>query len=322
MKRSSGYALLFLIMIITMLSLSSSVAVIQQDTRLKRYTEQELKLNLDAVRRAFDLYVLKENPSEALMTTLREGTVASLTSFLAEKGYLRRSAWSQASANPNDALPSSAGDLWQFRRNLIRNSSFEDDFGYVDANGIPTSTSDPYIASVTVKDDGKPDYWNIDEQNWTVNKSATQKIYKDLLTSNATYVISYWGRWSPPVNATSEFSLSVIRESDGAELKKLKGNSKHWKRYFAAFFLPTAATLTVKLTVNSNKGEAAYFDGLMLERWMGSDTMTPFPSAWAKDFVVTSAIASVALQQTQVFGLTGSDSVDLPEGWVHRFLEW
>lgn len=313
MNKSSGYALLFLIMIITMLSLSSSVAVIQQDSRLKRYTEQELKLNLDAVRRAFDLFVLKENPSEALMTIMREGSVSSLTTFLAEKGYLRRSAWSQAAANPNDALPTSAGDLWQFRRNLIRNSSFEDDIG--------TITADPYISSVAVALDGKPDYWDIDDPDWTVNKSASQKIYKDLLTNNATYVISFWGRWSPPVSATSEFSLGILRESDQAELKKIKGNSKHWKRYFAAFFLQNAATLAVKLTVSSNKGEAAYFDGLMLEQWKGSDTMMPFPSAWAKDFVFTSAIASETLQQTNVFGW-GSDSVNLPEGWVHRFLEW
>ncbi|OQA10962.1 MAG: hypothetical protein BWY66_00093 [bacterium ADurb.Bin374] len=260
------------------------------------------------------------------MKTLREGTVASLTSFLAENGYLRRSAWSQAAANPNDAMPSSAGDLWQFRRNLIRNSSFEDDFGYVDVNGVPTSTADPYIASVTVKDDGKPDYWDIDEENWTVNKSATQKIYKDLLTSNATYVVSFWGRWSPPLPATnSSFSLTVMKETNQEELKTIYGNSKHWKRYFATFFLQNAATLTVKLTVNGNKGETAYFDGLMLEKWAppaDNPTMTPFPSAWAKDFVVTSAIASAALQQTQVFGLTGSTSVDLPEGWVHRFLEW
>lgn len=314
MNKSSGYALLFLVMIITMLSLSSSVAVIQQDTRLKRYTEQELKLNLDAVRRAFELYGQAVG-YDAALANMKGMSVGSATQFLVSNGYLRQSAWAQQSSNPASTLPTTADALWQFRRNLIKNSSFEDDVG--------TISTDPYISSVAVALDSKPDYWDIDDPNWEINKSASQKIYKDdLPADNATYVISFWGRWSPPVSATSEFSLAVLKENDQTELSLIKGKSKYWRRYFKAFFLKDLATLTVKLTVNSNKGEAAYFDGLMLELWKNGDPLPYRPSAWAKDFVFTSAIASEALQQTQVFGLADSDILDLPEGWVHRYLEW
>ena len=56
MNARKGYVLIALLLFFTVLGMSSTVAVLEQDTRLKRFSEEDLKLNLDALRRGIDLY--------------------------------------------------------------------------------------------------------------------------------------------------------------------------------------------------------------------------------------------------------------------------
>jgi len=299
-------------MIITMMTLGSSVAVIQQDTRLKRYTEQELKLNLDAIRRATELFnrdvetgkipagaaVIAEMKSA---TDALTGNIDNATAILAKNGYLRQSSLKL------QGTTTTASFSWNFRYNLIKNSSFEDD----DA----TTSTDPYLNSVAVASDGIPDYWKVDKA------SASQIIYSDKFSSTlATYVVSFWGRWCPPVGATSTYALRVIRQSDQVEIASITTRSIAWERNFTTFQLPNQETLAVRIELAANTGEAAYFDGLMLEKWEeppDQPGMEPFPSAWAKDFTFVSSFSTEALQQTQIFGIASA-----PANWVHRLLEW
>lgn len=307
MKKSSGYMLLFLVMVVTVLALGSSLAVIQQDTKLRRYTEQELKLNLDAIRRAFDLYQKDYPASAAQLVTLP--SIASAAQRLAEAGYLRQSAWSQ------NSISNSANDFFEFRRNLVLNPSFEDDIG--------TISTDPWYSKWAVASDGIPDYWETVRNPTTQRiQTARQIIYKDRLPTDvsypATFVVSFWGRWSPPAKATATFVLNVIREIDSTTLAAIAEKHNQWKRSFKSFVLPTLATLSIELSTNSNPNDAAYFDGIMLETWKGPATMTPFPSAWTKDFTFSSKLTSEALQQTQrLEQATTTDN--LP---AFRYLDW
>ena len=312
MKSSRGYALLLLIMIITMMTLGSSVAVIQQDTRLKRYTEQELKLNLDAIRRATELFNRDVETGKipagaaviAEMTSATDaltGNINSATAILAKNGYLRQSSLKLLGET------TMASFSWNFRYNLLKNSSFEDDDASI--------STDLYINSVAVASDGIPDYWKVDKA------SASQIIYSDKFSSApATYVMSFWGRWCTLVGATSTFVLSVIRQSDQVVMASIATGSTTWKRHFTKFALPAPATLAVRLGLAANASEAAIFDGLMLEKWEAPPDqpgMEPFPSAWAKDVTFVSSFSTEALQQTQVFGIASA-----PANWVHRLLEW
>lgn len=280
MNKRKGYVLLGLLLFFTVLGLSSTVAVLEQDTRLKRFSEEDLKLNLDALRRGIDLfryhytYVDTVNgPTRlaALDTAMQTGPT-QLADLLAGESFIR-------------ARVASGSMSWRIIDNLIKNPSFEvddnTDYGYVGTwRGNFTGN------------DGVPNGWKL------TGSGAEQVI---AINNSATYVISFWARC---VTTTSRAKVQVW--TGGAlPAVEINADSTDWKRYFGSFVLAvTPANIEVELIQNGSvSGDSVFIDGLMLEKWVPPTGVPggalPVASAWTDKYQIVPSQAVNALQERQ-----------------------
>lgn len=288
MEKRKGYVLLSLLLFFTVLVLSSTVTVLQHDTRLKRFSEEDLKHNVDAIRRGIDLFRYKfpdpsisprkelENfiasaTSPAATPQVIASSVASITLLLTEESFIR-------ARIATDTM------RWKMIRNLINNPSFEDDSGQ--ATYPPTSSG--WRGNFSAGD-GAPDGWKL------TDLGAEQ--YVDL--GPATYVVSFWARGETP---TSEAKLRVYHDVSPLEIT---AKEQEWKRYYASFKLFAPKEVRIEIVRSSAiANDVTYIDGIMLEKWDPpvsedpNDTPpSPSPSAFTRTINLIPARADKALKK-------------------------
>ncbi len=284
MKLRRGYVLLGLLLFFTVLGLSGTVTVLEQDTRLKRFSEEDLKLNLDALRRAIDLYRYKNPGDTTLDIKMGEGPEA-LADFLADQSYVR-------------ARVATGTMKWRIIDNLIKNPSFE-----VDDNtdyGLIGTWRGNYTAN-----DGVPNGWKLNADG------AEQEIS---ITTAATYVVSFWAR---STSATAKAILRIRINAAATPALEINATGTEWKRYFNSFPLGAVpATVRIELLqAGTTSGDTTFIDGLMLEKWVPPagtpGGILPVASAWTDKYQIVPAQAVSALQErafkTELTAPAGSD---------------
>ncbi len=289
-----GYLLLTLLLTFSILALTGTLGILERDTRLKRFSEADLKLNIDTLRRGIDLYRYMYTQSDSrpeliasLAFELENGFIASVTERLindSQMTYIR-------GRLATDSLK------WRVVRNLILNPSFEDDNGRSVPHTVGTWKGN-FTAGDQVPDD------------WELTATGVQQwVPSAVLTTPATYVVSFWGKIASP---TAVIQLKVWPEVGPVPLVALSLNRSEWKRAYSSFYLVTPQNLKIEISQNSaNTGDVAYVDGIMLEKWSPPPqvpaTAPPAPSAWADGFTIAPDIGSQTLQQSLLQEL-------LPEG--------
>ncbi len=317
MKLRRGYVLLGLLLFFTVLGLSGTVAVLEQDTRLKRLSEDELKLNLNALRRGIDLfrfhYPDKSHPTrikleDYLKNANTSAGIASLTGFLAEKSFIRQRADTVNVDRHKRKIE------WQTIENLIFNSSFE-----IDNHEIATDADFGEWHGNHTANDGIPNGWKLKAGG------AEQKIKIDRTGTGIPifYIISFWARAENP-DAGATMTVKV----DGSTILNLNANSTEWKRYFNSFPLtdystdPDPAIVSIELSTDSS--DATYIDGLMLERWKGANNAdVKAPSAWTEKYQIVASATDEALQERSFkTELLPDPTITNIAKYSHRWFQW
>jgi len=275
MKLRRGYVLLGLLLFFTVLGLSGTVGILEQDTRLKRFSEEDLKLNLDALRRAIDLYRYK-NPDDKTIDGKMAESPEALADFLASESFVR-------------ARVATGTMGWRIIKNLIKNSSFErDDYTVYD---------DAYLGGWHgnhTANDGIPNGWKLKPGG------AEQLIY---IATPSDYVLSFWARSeSATAMATLIATPTVNLNAIATPPFEIKAIGSEWKRYFSRFRLTAPEVVKIELQQSgTNSGDATYIDGLMLEKWHPPTDppveIRPVPSAWTDEYQIIAASATEALQE-------------------------
>lgn len=299
-----GYILIGLVLFFSILALSGTVGVFEQDTRLKRFQEGEFKTNLDTIRRALDLYryrysITAPDPIKlkALEDKLKTGPASEVIQLLAQESFLR--------------ARSSSGHLkWRRSQNLVRNSSFELDLGSTDPD---TYKVGGWRGNFT-PGDLVPDGWEL------TTTGAFQKIDLSSVSTPATFVVSFWAKCASP---TATVQLRLGPDGGPAALLMTAGKS-NWSRYYQVYSVPAPAGIVhLEFELNSPSGATAYVDGVMLEEWApptaAPATMKPVPSAWVASFSIVSDLASETLQQRIFADLLSSDTTPASMSW---WMEW
>lgn len=281
-RNQRGYVLLGLLLFFTVLGLSGTVAVLEQDTRLKRFREEDLKLNLDALRRAIDLYryhfVANNDKLKALDDAIASDAAVisplvatNVATLLASENFVR-------------ARVMTGSNTWRIISNMINNPSFEVD-DTTDYGLIGTWRGN-YTAN-----DGVPNGWKLNADG------AEQEIS---VPAAATYVISFWAR---STSATARATLKIIINAAAIPTLEINATGTEWKRYFGSFSIGgVPATVRIELLqTGSASGDTTYLDGLMLEKWV-PPTGTPggalpVASAWTDKYQIVPAQAVTALQE-------------------------
>lgn len=284
MKLRRGYVLLGLLLFFTVLGLSGTVTVLEQDTRLKRFSEEDLKLNLDALRRAIDLYRYKNPGDTTLDIKMGEGPEA-LADFLADQSYVR-------------ARVATGTMKWRIIDNLIKNPSFETDD--TTDYGLVGTWRGNYTAN-----DGVPNGWKLNADG------AEQEIS---ITTASTYVVSFWAR---STSATAKAVLRIRINAAATPALEINATGTEWKRYFGSFALGAVpATVRIELLqAGTTSGDTTFIDGLMLEKWVPPagtpGGALPVASAWTDKYQIVPAQAVNALQErafkTELTAPSGSD---------------
>lgn len=279
MSTKKGYVLLGLLMFFTLLGLSSTVAVLQEDTRLQRFSEEDLKLNLDALRRSIDLYryhYIHVTPDTGKISSLETAMAAGpnqVADLLAGESFIR-------------ARVATGTMNWRIVNNLVQNPSFEVD-DTTDYGSLGTWHGN-YTAG-----DGVPNGWQL------TSEGAEQVIN---ISETATWVLSFWAR---SLSSTAMVKLQILNETDVSTGLEIIARSTEWKRFFGSFPIAAApATIRIKLIQSGTvAGDITYIDGLMLEKWTpppGTPAgAMPVASAWTDKYQVVPAQAVNALQERQ-----------------------
>jgi hypothetical protein len=291
MHSNKGYLLLGFLLFFSLLALSSSIAVFEQDTRLKRFREQDLKLNLDHFRRAVDLYtytytVTAPNPTKIslLQTALQGGNASEVVTLLAQENFLR-------------SRIATGSHLWKLVTNLVKNPSFEaddaQDFGFVGT----------WRGNFTAND-LVPNGWNL------IPTGIEQCINLSAPGYPATFVVSLWGRGA---TAAAGAKLRIWPSPETLPLAEVTINGADWKRGYGPFAIPAPLMVRLEITrTSNNSGDHAYLDGVMLELWTPPTNapagLQPAPSAWTAGTLVASDLSSDTLQ-TRIFQtIIGTDT--------------
>ncbi len=294
MSKREGMILLGLVILITVLALSSMVGVLEQDTRLKRFREDELKLNLSAIRRGIDLYRYKYSVSApdpakvaALEAALAAGTVDTLVGLLAAESFIR-------------ARVATGTMEWRTVTNLVKNPSFEID------NGTIYGSVNVWQGNA-LSGDGVPDGWGL-------HADGVEQVIS--LAEADTYVLSLWCR----VVGTGARARVQVWSDEALPLIDFYADESDWKRYFASFSISSASSIRLVLSdAGADSGELAYIDGVMLERWnppAGTPAdAAPVASAWTKSTQVVPSQGIEALQQRQFSGLIPEDADPASVAW-------
>ncbi|HAE37303.1 MAG TPA: hypothetical protein DCG57_01550 [Candidatus Riflebacteria bacterium] len=284
MNKRNGYILLGMLLFFTFIGLSSSITVLEQDTRLKRFSEEDLRQNLGAIRRGIDLYRYKYGTGATpLETALSTGNVEQVVAELTSKNFVRSGV--ATGTVPWQKTPRH----WRIINNYIKNPSFE-----IDDGSLPMIEVGTWRGNFTAGD-GVPDCWTL---------SSTGAEQHVVLNDIATYVISFWAR---AVTATSRARVRVwkIDPADGLACD-LTADEKGWKRYFGSFHVGTVpAAIRLELVqAGTTSNDTVYIDGMMLEKWLpppGTPAVVPpSPSAWTHDYTIT-PLATESAQQQRLF---------------------
>lgn len=293
MKRAHGFILLGIVIFISIIALAGMATVLEQDTKLKRFKEEELRLNLSAIRRGIDLYRYKYTVTQpdstriaALESALQAGNSETVVGILAGESFLR-------------ARVATGSMEWRVVENLIKNSSFEIDDG-TDFGFIGTWRGN------SLAGDQIPDGWQI------VTSGFEQLVSVD----SGTFVISAWVK--------SQSSAAGVRiqvwGADSSALCDFTADSTDWKRYFASFSTAGATNIRVLIVSEGTaSGETAEVDGVMLEKWnppsgVSPDT-PPVPSAWTVSKIVVPAQAETVLQQRLFSDAIPADATPASLSW-------
>ena len=306
MSRKNGFVLLGLVLFFSVLVLSSTVTVFEQDTRLKRFQEKDLKSNLDSIRRAIDLYRFKYSvttPNSGLLAILEDklkdptGLASEVIQILANESFLR-------------SRLASGTMRWKRIQNLVQNSSFELDVGTTDPTVYKVGT---WRGNFSPNDD-VPDGWEL-----TAN-GAFQKIDLSSFAVPATFVVSFWAR---STQTTAGVKLNIGPDAALPTLQ-LTANNPNWKRYYGVFVLNTAGICKLEFEQTSSTiGDVVYVDGIMLEEWTppanAPVNLSPVPSVWTASFTIVPDIASETLQHRNFDDIITPDTTAASMSW---WLEW
>ena len=301
MSRRNGYVLLGLVLALSLFALSGSVAVFEQDTRLKRFKEGELKTNLDTIRRAIDLYRFKYSvtaPDPGKLSLLDSifatGMATPVIRLLTDESFLR-------------ARLATGTMRWRRSMNLVQNPSFE----------LDTGTTDPLLYTAGswrgnfTANDLVPDGWEL------TSAGAFQKI---VLPVAGTFVVSFWARCaSPTASVRMKFGPDPVSPA-----LQLNANRSEWSRYYGVYTTSTAGEIVhLEYELNGSSGATAYVDGVMVEPWTppagAPPSLKPVPSAWVAKFSIVSDLASETLQQQIFSDLIPPDATPASLSW---WLQW
>jgi len=212
--KKKGFLLLSLLLILSVLALNSSIAVFEQDTRLRRFKENEIKSNVDAIRRAIDLYryhyTFTEPDAAAvnlLESTIAGGNVDNVISVLAQKSFLR-------------GRIATGTMKWKVIENLVKNPSFELDEGTTNPTVYKVGS---WQGNFTAGDE-VPDGWEL------IPDGIQQYIALAAPSYPAVYVVSFWAKKDN--SPTSGIKVSVKPEATEIPLMEFSAGQTNWKRYF------------------------------------------------------------------------------------------
>ncbi len=305
MPRRKGYFLLGLLLAFSILALSGTVAVFEQDTRLKRFAENEVKANLDSLRRAIDLYRHQKNPTrdpndeleKLLASTTPETAALEVVKLLAAHSLLRgRTAW-------GSSFDHSTPNSWRLVGNKVKNPSFEED------SGVSYAAVGGWKGNFT-PGDGVPDGWQLKADG------AEQYLQLD----PATYVVSFWSR---AASATARVKIRIWKDPEPIPRLEIPANSLQWRRAHNHFSLDTTEVVRLEVTIEgTNPGDVAFVDGIMIEPWPSSPDFAgkePVPSAWTRDYSVVSVATASVLQAGLLAELVGTTGISASMGYL---FEW
>ncbi len=302
MQNRNGYVLIGLLLFFSVLTLSGTVAVLEQDTRLKRFTENEAKGNVDSLRRAIDLYRYKYQVSapdsakiDSLNSDLKNNLVDNVITRLTEERFLR----SRIATGSMD---------WRIVTNLASNSSFEVDL-------------EENAALYWVNPPGWQGNYHADEvpNGWQYLDAGGGIEQYIIIPNPATYVTSLWVKGNSP---TARTKIRVLDSSD-ANIFEMQVGQEKWKRYYGSFQCP-AQTIRFQLLENGVLlTDKTYIDGVMLEQWNPPTgypaTLTPVPSAWVDGRTLVPDVASQVVQKGLLQDVIGSDT---NQASFSYWLEW
>lgn len=293
MNRRAGFVLLGLVIFVTVLALTSMVTVLEQDTRLKRFREDELRLNLSALRRGIDLYrykysVTAPDPAKiaALDLALQSGPAEAVAGILAGESFIR-------------ARIATGTMEWRMVSNLLKNPSFEID------NGTDFGLIGSWRGN-SMAEDGIPD-------GWQLNAAGAEQIVN--LDETGIYVVSMWAR----CESDAARARLQIWSDNALPLVEFAADQTDWKRYFMSFTLAAPGAIRLVLGQSGPSGDSVFVDGVMLEKWSPPADVPvdarPVPSAWTRSINVVPAQAIAVLQQRQFNDL-------IPEGADPASFAW
>lgn len=295
-RAKNGFLLLWLMLFFTVLALSSTSAILQRDTGLKRFKEEDLKVKINNLRRAIDLYkykysVTSDNPTKikALNSYLATGTATDVAILLAGESFIR-------------ARVATGSNRWKLISNLVHNPSFELDNGEKDY-----LTTSGWQGNYTA-DDKVPD-------GWQLTPTGAEQVVD--IPEAGTWIVSFWAR---SINTTSKTELAVETYPGAANKGSLVADAMVWKRYFKSF--TTSGPESVKISVSqtsSNIGDYSFVDGVMLEKWKLPTglpaTTLPAPSAWTKDYTIIPDIPEKMLKEKTFENLIITDGTSDDYNW-------
>ncbi|MBU1109513.1 MAG: hypothetical protein KKB51_22720 [Candidatus Riflebacteria bacterium] len=286
MNNKNGYVLLGMLLFFTFLGLSTSISVLEQDTRLKRFSEEDLRQDLGAIRRGIDLYRYKFGMSDLspLEIALNNGDIDQVIAELTSKNFVR-SGVASGSVPWRKNLRG-----WRIISNYIKNPSFEIDNGLL---LVEVATATTWRGNFTAND-GVPDGWNL------TSDGAEQLVKLDEI---ATYVLSFWARAVTTTSRARARVKKIFPVEEGIAASDITADAQVWKRYFGNFQIDTVpAVIRVELVqAGASSSDTVYIDGLMLEKWNPPPgtppTVPPSPSAWTHDFTITPTATESAVQK-------------------------
>ncbi|HNX78112.1 MAG TPA: hypothetical protein PLM07_16335 [Candidatus Rifleibacterium sp.] len=277
MNTKNGFVLLGLLLFFTVLGISSTLAILQQDTRLQRFDEEDLKLNLDSLRRSIDLFryhYQHVTPDPTRITALNSAMQAGpeqVADLLISESFIR-------------GRVATGSMHWRIINNLIVNPSFEidDSSDY----GVIGAWRGNYTAG-----DGVPNGWQLTAEG------AEQCL---TIGENATFIVSFWAK---SLAASGMVKLQIWPAAATTPTLEILARNTEWKRYFGSFAI-TAAPIVVKVKLIQSgmvSGDTTYIDGLMLEKWAppaGTPAgALPVASAWTDKYQIVPSQATNALQE-------------------------
>ena len=295
-----GYLLLGILLAFSLLVLSSSVGILDRDTRLKRFQETQMTKDLESIRRSieqFQYYYGKVASNSAKIAALSAalGTPDTLMNFLASEGFLRERV-------------GGTGAKWRLVRNLVKNPSFEDD----GLASVPAPIAG-WMGNFT-ENDSVPNGWQL------TATGAEQMLDLSFGPGTpATFVVSFWSRSASP---TAKVECIVTRQDSSKII--LHAQTPQWKRTFGTFNAPFTGAIRLEINqISGNSGDLALVDGVMLEEWTPPPDspagFLPVPSAWAASFSVSPGMASAAVKQYQALQEILASAAPASLSWL---LEW